>query len=142
MAITPTVGTRASVTVTSLSTLANGSYATSNAITPNTNKPVDVIIELEATPGTVAAPKQAALWILPSMDGTNYATGGTSTADDIVPVPLGVMKLPSNTTQQRKAFSVFDALGFIPYSFKVAIKNDSGSTFSAAALYATEISIP
>lgn len=142
MAITPTVGTRTSVTVTGLSTLGNGSYATSNAITPNTNKPVDVIIELEATPGTVATPKQAALWILPSMDGSTYATGGTSTTDDIVPVPLGVMKLPSNTTQQRKAFSVFDALGFIPHSFKVAIKNDSGAAFSAAAIYSTEISIP
>lgn len=141
MAITPTVGTRTAVTVTGLSTLGNGSYATSAAIVFNTSKPVDAIIELEATPGALSAPKQAALWLLPSMDGSTYATGGTSTTDDIVPVPLGVMKMVAST-QMRKAFSVFDALGYIPHSVKVAIKNDAGSAFTAAALYVTEISIP
>ena len=142
MAITPTPGTRTSVTASGLSSLANGSYVTSSAIVFNTNKPVDAVIEFEATPGTVATPKQAALWILPSMDGTNFGTGGTSTADDIVPVPLGILKLPSSTTQQRKAFSVLDALGYVPHSAKIVVKNDSGATFSAAALYVTEISIP
>lgn len=142
MAITPTPGTRTSVTASGLSTLANGGYVTSSAIVFNTNKPVDAVIELEATPGTVVTPKQAALWLLPSMDGTTFGTGGSSTTDDIVPVPLGVLKLPSNTTQQRKAFGVLDALGYIPHSVKVVVKNDSGAAFSAAALYVTEIGIP
>jgi hypothetical protein len=45
--ITQTQGTRTSLTVTGLGTLASATYVASSAYTANTNKPLDVVVEVE-----------------------------------------------------------------------------------------------
>ena len=146
MAITPTVGTRTSLTVTGLSTLASATYVASSAYTANTNKPVDVVIELDlATTNTPAGNKQCVIFIQSSLDGTNYSSGptsGTTTTDEPDLYPLGVIPMNTASTTHSKTFSVAEALGFVPYSFKVIIKNDLGVALTSGTAYTSEISIP
>lgn len=145
---TTTIGTRTALTVTGLSALANVTYVASNAldlhnITSGSKAPLDVIIEVELTPGTVSGNKLAKVFVITSMDGTNYSTGPTSsttTTDEQNLERLGTVPLNTNTTLQRRAFSLLRDLGFIPYALKVVIFNDSGAAFSAGAVnYTIEV---
>lgn len=146
-AITNVIGSRTPLTVTGLSTLANVTYVASDAldlhaITSGSKAPLDVIFELEVTPGTVSGNKQAILFAIVSMDGTNYSTGptsGTTTTDEPNLERLGSLPLATNATQQRRSFSLMRDLGFIPYSIKLVPFNDSGAAFSAAAVKYTII---
>ena len=52
MATTPTVGTRTALTVTGLATLASATYVASATYTANTNKPWDVIVEVDVATTT------------------------------------------------------------------------------------------
>jgi hypothetical protein len=80
MAINPTLGTRTAVTVTGYSTMASATYVVSDTITPNTNKPVDVIIEVNA--GTTNTPsgnnKQVKVFAKTSLDAINFTSGPES----------------------------------------------------------------
>jgi hypothetical protein len=137
------VGSFSSVTVTGLSTLASATYVQSNEVDNTTNQPLDLFVMLEATPGTVSGNKQAVLFAQ-AMDGTNYQTGptsGTTTTDEPNLTYIGTLPLNTNTTQQRKFFSVANAFGgILPSKIKFVIKNDCGSAFTAAALKTAEIS--
>lgn len=141
-AITALWDARASITATGLGTLASATYVESNTIDLTSVDPLDVAIELEATPGTVSGNKQALVFLKVSFDNTNFSTGpgsGTTRTDEPALYPLGALPLPSNTTQQRKAFPILMALGFVPPYAKVVVFNDSGAAFSAAALYRTSL---
>lgn len=147
-AISGVIGTRTALTI-SLNSLANGTYVAATAVDLHAavgavTAPTDVVVELEATPGTVSGNKQAKVFVQASMDGTNFGTGptsGTTTTDEpnlhyIGPLPLG-----SSSTLQRKAFSLLAALGFVPYAFKLVVFNDSGAAFagSGCAAYYTPV---
>lgn len=142
--------TRTAFTIT-LTSLANVTYVAATAVnlqgllsTP-TRAPADVVVEIEVTPGTVSGNKQAKLFAQISMDGTNFSTGptsGTTTTDEPNLYFIGTLPLNTNSTLQRKGFSVLDAIGFIPFSIKPVVFNDSGASFagSGCALYYTGIS--
>jgi hypothetical protein len=138
------VGTRTAVTVTGLSTLASATYVLSNDYNVSSNQPLDLLVELEATPGTVSGNKQAVLFAIASNDGTNYSTGptsGTTTTDEADLIYIGTLPLGTNSTQQRKMFPVACAFGgSLPAHIKFVIKNDSGAAFTAGALYVSEVS--
>lgn len=139
--------TRTPFTIT-LNSLANVTYVAATAVnlqgllsTP-TRAPFDIIIELEVTPGTVSGNKQAKLLLSYSMDGTNFSSGptsGTTTTDEVNHRPMGLLPLNTNSTLQRKGFSVLDTLGFIPFAIKPVVFNDSGAAFagSGCAMYYT-----
>ena len=58
------VSAKAALTVTGLATLASASYATSAAKDNTANQPIDLIVELSITAGSVSANKQAVLYAL------------------------------------------------------------------------------
>lgn len=126
-----------SLTVSGLSTLASGSYATSNAYDATANKPIDLLIELAVTTGTTSGNKQAMLFLVTSADGTNYS----DSANDANMIALGGMTTPNATTAYRsKEFSVAAACGgVVPNHCKVVVKNDGGGTYTAGAVLYREI---
>jgi len=146
MAITPTVGTRTSLTVTGLSTLASATYVASSAYTCNTNKPVDVLIEVAvATTNTASGNKQCVVFAQSSLDGSNYTTGptsGTTTTDEPDLMFLGVVPMNTDSATHTRIFSIGQGLGYVPYSFKIIIKNDLGVALTSGTAYTSEISIP
>ena len=141
--ISAPLGSRTAYTVT-LTSLANSTYVASSAVDTSATDPLDVIVEVEVTPGTVSGNKQAKVFAQVSMNGSDYSTGptsGTTTTDEPNLYYLGVLPLGSNSTLQRKAFSMMAAIGFVPYSHKLVVQNDSGASFagSACAAYYTMV---
>jgi len=138
------VGSRTSLTVTGLSTLASGTYVASSTYTANTNQPLDVIVEVDiATTNTPAGNKQAVVFVQESLDGTNFRSGptsGTTTTDEPNLRFLGTVPMNSVTTTQIATFSVAQALGYCPYAFKVVIKNDLGVALTSGSAFTSEIS--
>ena len=143
--ITQVVGSRTSLTSSSLGTLAAATYCASSAYDCTTNDPADVLIEVElATTNTPSGNKQAAVFVQASLDGTNFESGptsGTTTTDEPDLSFLGVVPMNTASTTHRKVFSLFEALGFIPKQFKVIVKNDLGVALTSGALYTSEVSI-
>ena len=133
------VGVRTALTFAALPTLASAAYAASNTKDNTTNAPVDLLVELAITPGTVAGNKQAVLYALASLDGTNFQTGANA-ADAAVMTLIGALPLPSATTKQTDFFSVAMAYGgVLPPYLKFVVLNDSGAAFTAGTLYISEI---
>lgn len=127
----------------SLGTLTSATYIASSAYNASTNDPWDVVVEVEATPGTVSGNKQLVVFIQASLDGTNFQTGptsGTTTTDELNLTLLGTVPCNTNSTLQRKMFSVQGALGFVPAQFKVIVKNDTGAALASGNVYTAEIS--
>jgi hypothetical protein len=142
--ITQTVNTRTSLTVTGIGTLASATYVASSTYTANTNKPLDVIVEVEAaTTNTPAGNKQVVVFVQESLDGTNFRSGptsGTTTTDEPNLRFLGTVPMNTASVTQRGTFSVAQALGYCPHSFKIVVKNDLGVALTSAAAYTSEIS--
>lgn len=137
-------GTRTSLTVTGLSTLASATYAVSSAYNNTTNQPLDLLVEFSATPGTVSGNKQGMLFAIASLDNSAYQTGptsGTSATDEPDLTFIGALPLNSNTTTQTKIFSVAAAFnGILPPYLKFVVRNDSGAAFTAGTLFTSEMS--
>lgn len=134
-----TVGPRVALTSASLPTLASGGYATSATKDNTGNYPVDLLVELSVTPGTVGGNKQAVLFSIASLDNTNFQTGANLT-DEPVMTLLGILPLNSNGTKQTKQFSVASGYGgVLPPYIQFVVKNDSGATFTAGTIFTQEI---
>ena len=147
MATNPTVGARTALTVTGLSTLAAATYVASIAYNCDTNKPIDVVIEVAAgTTNATSGNAQLVVFIQESLDGTNFRSGptsGTTTTDEAMLRLCGVIPLPNAGTKSGlMTFSVFNALGFVPKQFKVVLKNDMGVALTTGTVYTSEITIP
>jgi len=140
------VGTRTALTTSALNSLASVTYVSAGTITHNTNQPLDVLVEVTATPGTVAGNKQLVVFAKISLDGTNFTSGpesGTTTTDEPDLFFVGTVPLNTNSTAQTKTFSLASALGgMLPYASKIIVKNDSGSALAASgnSVYYSEIS--
>jgi hypothetical protein len=138
------VGTRTSLTVTGLSTLASGTYVSSASYPANTNQPLDVIVEVDvATTNTPAGNKQLLVFVQESLDGTNFRSGpgsGTTTTDELNLRQIGSVAMNSAATTQIGTFSVAQALGYCPYAFKIVIKNDLGVALTSGTVFTSEIS--
>jgi hypothetical protein len=133
--ISQTLGTRTAWTIT-LTSLANVTYVAATAVDMGATTPLDVIVEVEITPGTVSGNKQALVFVQESLDNSNFSTGptsGTTVTDQPDLYLIGVLPLLTNSTLQRKAWSVAAALGFCPRFIKLVVFNDSGAAFSGSA---------
>ncbi len=139
--ITQALGTRTNLG--SLGTLATGTYLVVGTITHNTNKPLEVEIEVSATPGTVSGNKQLAVFAKQSLDGTNFGSGpesGTTTTDEPNLAYLGVLPLNTNSTLQRGVFRLAAAFGgTLPYATKIIVKNDSGAALASGSVEFSEV---
>lgn len=143
--VTSVVGTRTSLTTSALNSLASATYVVAGTLTHNTNKPLDVLVEVAVTPGTVSGNKQAVVFAQRSLDGTNFETGptsGTTTTDEPDLTFVGTVPLNTNSTAQTKVFSLAAAYGGpLPYASKIIVKNDSGAAFAGSghSVYYSEI---
>jgi hypothetical protein len=138
------VGTRNSLTTTGLGTLASTQYAFSNSYPANSGQPVDVIVEVDVAVGTTPTGNaQAVVFIQESLDGTVFRSGPTSNTDSTNEPDLkllGVVPIKSITNVHIGTFSVLQALGYVPYAFKIVVKNDAGVIFTLGTIYTAEIS--
>lgn len=139
------VGSRTSLTVTGLSTLASANYVASNTYTPNTNSPMDVIVEIDITTTNVpSGNKQAVIFISDSLDGTNFRSGptsGSTTTDEPNLRQMGTVPMNSQNNAQIGTFSVLQALGYVPFAFKIIVKNDLGVALTSGTAFTSEISV-
>ena len=142
--VNPTLGARTNLPCTGFASLASANYAVSNPYVCATNKPIDVVIEVEAaTTNVPAGNKLLNVFLKETLDGINYRSGpetGTTTTDERDLLPLGTIRMNSQTTTHRGSFNITQFLGYVPYGFKVVVKNDLGVTLTSAAMYTTEIS--
>ena len=140
------VGTRTSLTTSALNSLASATFVSAGTITHYTNQPIDLMIEVTATPGTVSGNKELDVFAKVSLDGTNYSTGpesGTTTTDEPDLYYVGTVPLNTSSAVQTKTFSLAASLGgMLPYASKIIIKNDSGAALAASgnSVYYSEIS--
>lgn len=140
-----TVGTRTSLTTSAMDSLASGAYVNCGTLTLNTNSPVDCLIEVKATPGTVSGNKQLLVFTQGSLDGTNFESGptsGTTTTDEPNLTFVGIVPLNTSSTAQIGLFSLAAAFGgVLPHSAKVIVKNDSGATLASSghSVYYSEV---
>lgn len=134
--ITAVAGTRTLISNSAMNSLASGTYvAVGSAVDLTAIDPIDVVVEVSATPGTVASNKQLLVFLQVSFDGTDYSTGpvsGTTVTDEPNLRFLGALPLLSNATLQRGAFSVMAALGYVPPFFKLVVKNETGVALAAS----------
>lgn len=140
--ITAIAGTRTTLTTSALNSLAASTYVSAGTIDVTAIDPIDTVVEVEATPGTVSGNKQLLVFAQVSFDNTNFSTGpvsGTTTTDEPNLRFIGSLPLNTNSTLQRAAFSVMSALGYVPPYFKIIVKNDSGAALAASghAVYHT-----
>lgn len=134
-AITMPFGARTGYTIT-LTSLADQTYVASSAVDLSASDGIDIVVEVELTPGTVAGNRQAIVYVVASLDGTNYSTGptsGTSATDAGDLHFVGTVPLSTNSTLQRKQFSLKDTLGFVPPWHKLVVRNDSGASLAGSA---------
>lgn len=133
---TQTLGSYTAVTITGFNSLANSTFAAAaSGVDLTATTPLDVLLTIECTPGTVSGNKQAVLFVQVSGDGADYTTGptsGSTLTDQPNLMYVGSLPLNSNSTLQRKTFSLFAALGFCPRYFKPVVLNDSGAALAGS----------
>ena len=140
------VGSRTSLTTSALNSLASATFVSAGTITHNTNQPLDVLLEVTATPGTVSGNKQLVVYAKASLDGSNQTTGpetGTAVTDEPNLYYVGTLPLNTNSTTQTKVFSLAAAYGgLLPYASEIVLRNDSGAALNASggSVYYSEIS--
>jgi hypothetical protein len=126
------LGSRTALTTTALDSLASATYVSAGTITiaSSSKTPLDMLVEVAVTPGTVASNKQVLVFLQESLDGTNFTTGptsGTTTTDEPNLVFLGAVPCNTNSTLQRAIFALAGACGgVLPHSVKVIVKNETG----------------
>jgi hypothetical protein len=139
------VGTRTALTTTALNSLASATYVNCGTLTFNTNSPLDVILEISATPGTTTGNKQLLVFAQGSIDGTNWETGpisGTSATDEPNLTFVGSVPLNTNATLQLGVFSLAMVFGgSLPRAARIIVRNDSGAALAASghAVYYSEV---
>lgn len=144
-AITLVTGTRTSLTTSAMNSLANGTYVSAGTLNHTTNYPLDVMIEVKVTPGTVSGNKQVVVFAKASLDGTNFQSGpesGTTTTDEPNLKFIGTVPCGTSSTAQTGVFSLASAFGgVLPQQTKIVLKNDSGAALAASghSVYYSEV---
>lgn len=132
-----------SLTVTNLSTLASANYATSNLINTQTNKPLDVVVDITVTTtNTPAGNKQVVVFLITSTDNTNFTSANSSVTDtthDQNMKLLGVIPVPTASVAERGNFSILAALGYLPPYCKAVCKNDLGVALTSGTAQVLEL---
>lgn len=133
--ITAIVGSKTTLTTSALDSLASATYVSAGTIDLTAADPLDVLVEVAATPGTVAGNKQVVVFAKVSLDGTTWTTGpetGTTATDEPNLRFLGTVPCNTNATQQINTLSVMSALGFVPPHLEIVVKNDTGAALAAS----------
>lgn len=137
------VGSNTAVTVTGLATLASTAFVASAVVNNTTNDPLDLLMQLSVTPGTVSSNRQVILYAQASYDGTTFTTGptsGTTATDEPNLTLIGVVPCNTNATAQRGQFSVAGAFGgVLPPYLRFVIKNETGAALTAGELAVAEV---
>lgn len=135
-AITKIQGTRTSLTTTAMDSLASDTFVSLGTINFSTNDPIDALIEVKVTPGTVSGNKRVVVYAQGSLDGTNFETGptsGTSTTDEPVLTRIGVVPCNTNSAAQTKVFSLANKFdGPLPAQVKLVVRNETGAALAAS----------
>ena len=141
-AFTNRPGTKTAFSFSGLNSLANVTYVAGTAvdflgITGVTGSclPLDIILELTLTPGTVGGNRQGLLFIQASLDNSVFSTGptsGTTVTDQPNLFRIGPLPLFTNATLQTGQYSILAILGFIPRNVKPIIFNDSGAALAGS----------
>ena len=141
------VGTRTVLTTSALNSLASGTFVKVGTITHDTNKPLDVLIEVAATTGTVSGNKQMLVYARAYLDGNLIPTTGPVAGATVTDEPnlyfVGALPLNSSGSTQRRIFSLAAAYGgVLPYASDIVLRNDSGAALNASggSVYYSEIS--
>lgn len=132
--ITAPVSARIELTTTALNSLASANYVSAGTINLTAIDPLDVLIDVAVTPGTVAGNRQLVVFAKVSLDGTNFSSGpesGSVVTDEANLRFLGTVPLNTNAVQQRNVLSVMSALGYIPAHLRIVCRNDSGAALAA-----------
>lgn len=142
--VTAVQGSRTSLTVTGLSTLASNTYVASDAYNCATNDPLEVLLEVAlATTNTPSGNKKADVFVQASLDGTNFTSGptsGSTTTDEPDLHYIGTVPLNTVTTTHRRVFPVSPAFGgVLPAQFKVVIHNDLGVALTSGTVHTAEV---
>ena len=137
-------GSRTSLTVTGLSTLAAANYVASSAYNCSTNDPLEVLVEVAlATTNAVSGNYKCDVFVQASLDGTNFTSGptsGSTTTDEPDLHYIGSVPMKTSTTTHRKVFPVSPAFGgVLPAQFKVVIKNDVSVALTSGTVYTAEV---
>lgn len=141
------VGTRTQLSgaAAALNSLASATYVNCGTLTFSTNDPLDVLLEVAVTPGTVGGNKQLLVFAQGSLDGANFETGpvsGTTLTDEPNLTYVGTVPLATNATLQRGTFSLAAAFGgVLPQAAKIIVRNDSGAALAASGndVYTSEV---
>lgn len=131
--VTTKYGAATALTTSGLSTLANGSLATSNAVDVTAMAAAtDVLVELAFTnTGTPANNKQVVVYAVSTLDGTNYSDNTVVARM----VRLGTIDISAGSGSFRSAaFSVAAGFRVLPPGFKIVVQNDCGLAFTAGTL--------
>lgn len=114
---------------TELNSLADQGNKLGAEIDNETNRDRFLSVELNvAAPASRTAGGFVSLWILYSLDGTNFSTGSDS-IDPEFGAHLGNFGLPGDTTAHRAP--VIHAT-IRPYKFKLLVINETGVAFAAS----------
>lgn len=134
-AITAVVGTKTALTTSALNSLASATYVSAGTIDLTAADPLDVLVEVAATPGTVSGNKQVVVFAKVSLDGSTWTSGpetGSTATDEPNLKFIGTVPCNTNSTQQINTLSVVSALGFIPPHLEIVIKNDTGAALASS----------
>lgn len=135
--ITVHPGTRTALTTTALDALTAGAYVSAGVVNASAIDPLDVVVEVAATPGTVAGNKQLLVFARVSFDGSTFSTGPTSgsvTTDealDAVDAPPGLTVTPqlavgSTLPSGVVRFAASQPQGPGPYDVAVRVATAAG----------------
>lgn len=140
-----TWGTKTSLTVTGLSTLASATYVASASYNTSTNGCLDLVVELSvATTNTPAGNKQVVIFAQASYDGGSTwqsgPTSGTTTTDEPNLTFIGTIPINSSSTTETKAYPIAPSYGgVLPPMVRLVIKNDLGVALTSGSASTVEI---
>lgn len=140
MAITTLVQGARSAALVTMGSLANGNYIASANIDLGAAIPLDVTVEVEATPSAATSGlQQVVVFAKLSLDNTNYGSGpesGSTTTNEADLIPIGTLPC-RDTSTHRKHFS----LSGIPTAryLRIVVKNETGVALSNGFVYRADI---
>jgi len=130
--------TQLSGAAAAINSLASATYVNAGTLTfvSSGKTPLDAQLEVAVTPGTVSSNRQVLVFAQGSLDGTNFETGptsGTTATDEPVLTFIGAVPCPTNSTLQRKVFSMAGAFGgVLPYAARIILKNETGAALASS----------
>lgn len=119
-----------SLTVTGLSSLANGADATSNVVDNSSGNFLDGVFEasIQTAASGTSATGYVDIFLQPSLDNSNFP----DTSNDLY---LDTIQVSANSTTYKKLLSISKVLqGWLPPYFKLRFHNATGGALTAGSV--------